>query len=81
MFMFDSRQWTNPKVRGPNRYGNFKGTVVHTAYDDPSGYCQVMYVDDFFRKHKAVYCAAPTAKGMVDMFLKGGYYASKGIQV
>ena len=81
MFMFDSRQWTNPKVRGPNRYGNFKGTVVHTAYDDPSGYCQVMHVDDFFRKHKAVYCAAPTAKGMVDMFLKGGYYASKGIQV
>ena len=62
MFMFDSRQWTNPKVRGPNRYGNFKGTVVHTAYDDPSGYCQVMHV-------------------MVDMFLKGGYYASKGIQV
>ena len=81
MFMFDSRSWTNPKVRGPNRYGNFKGTVVHTAYDDPSGYCQVMHVDDFFRKHKAVYCAAPTAKGMVDMFLKGGYYASKGIQV
>ena len=81
MFMFDSRQWTNPKVRGPNRYGNFKGTVVHTAYDDPSGYCQVMHVDDFFRKHKAVYCASPTAQGMVDMFLKGGYFASKGISV
>lgn len=81
MFMFDSRDWTNPKVRGPNRYGNFKGTVVHTAYDDPSGYCSVMHVDEFFRKHKAVYCASPTAKGMVDMFLKGGYYASKGIQV
>ena len=81
MFMFDSRTWHDPKVRGPNRYGNFKGTVVHTAYDDPSGYCQVMKVDEFFRKHKAVYCASPTAKGMVDMFLKGGYYASKGIQV
>ena len=81
MFMFDSRDWHDPKVRGPNRYGNFKGTVVHTAYDDPSGYCQVMKVDEFFRKHKAVYCASPTAKGMVDMFLKGGYYASKGIQV
>ena len=81
MFMFDSRDWHDPKKRGPNRYGNFKGTVVHTAYDDPSGYCQVMKVDEFFRKHKAVYCASPTAKGMVDMFLKGGYYASKGIKV
>ena len=81
MFMFDSRTWTDPKVRGPNRYGNFKGTVVHTAWDDPSGYCQVMHVDEFFRKHKAVYCASPSAKGMVDMFLKGGYYASKGIKV
>ena len=42
---------------------------------------QVPKKESFFKKHKAVYCASPTAQGMVDMFLKGGYFASKGIQV
>ena len=79
MFMFDTRDW-NEKMR-PYKYGNFKNYVAHTAYDDPSGYCTSMKVDEFFRKHKATYCASPTAQGMVNMFLKGGYYASKGIQV
>ena len=81
MFMFDSRQWTNPNGMGPYRYGDFKNHVFHTAWDDPSGYCTSMNATAFFKKHKAVYCASPTAKGMVDMFLKGGYFASKGIQV
>lgn len=81
MFMFDTRNWTNPAGMKPYRYGDFKGYTAHTAWDDSSGYCTSMNVDSFFRKHKAVYCASPTAKGMVDMFLKGGYYASKGIQV
>ena len=81
MFMFDSRQWTNPNGMGPYRYGDFGNHVFHTAWDDPSGYCTSMNATAFFKKHKAVYCASPTAKGMVDMFLKGGYFASKGIQV
>lgn len=81
MFMFDTRQWTNPQGMKPFRYGDFKNHVFHTAWDDPSGYCTSMNATAFFKKHKAVYCASPTAKGMVDMFLKGGYFASKGIQV
>lgn len=81
MFMFDSRQWTDPDGMGPYRYGDFGNHVFHTAWDDPSGYCTSMNATAFFKKHKAVYCASPTAKGMVDMFLKGGYFASKGIQV
>ena len=81
MFMFDTRAWTNPQGMKPFRYGDFKNHVFHTAWDDPSGYCTSMNSTAFFKKHKAVYCASPTAKGMVDMFLKGGYFASKGIQV
>ena len=81
MFMFDTRQWTDPNGMKPFRYGDFKNHVFHTAWDDPSGYCTSMNATAFFKKHKAVYCASPTAKGMVDMFLKGGYFASKGISV
>ena len=81
MFMFDTRAWTNPQGMKPFRYGDFGNHVFHTAWDDPSGYCQTMNATQFFKKHKAVYCASPSVKGMVDMFLKGGYFASKGIQV
>ena len=81
MFMFDTRTWTDARGMKPFRYGDFKNHVFHTAWDDPSGYCTSMNATAFFKKHKAVYCASPTAQGMVDMFLKGGYFASKGIQV
>ena len=81
MFMFDTRSWTDPNGMKPFRYGDFKNHVFHTAWDDPSGYCTSMNATAFFKKHKAVYCASPTAQGMVNMFLKGGYFASKGIQV
>ena len=81
MFMFDTRSWTNPRGMKPFRYGDFGNHVFHTAWDDPSGYCTSMNATQFFKKHKAVYCASPSVKGMVDMFLKGGYFASKGIQV
>ena len=81
MFMFDTRAWTNPQGMKPFRYGDFGNHIFHTAWDDPSGYCTSMNATAFFKKHKAVYCASPTAQGMVDMFLKGGYFASKGISV
>ena len=81
MFMFDTRDWTDPDGMKPFRYGDFGNHVFHTAWDDSSGYCTSMNATAFFKKHKAVYCASPTAQGMVNMFLKGGYFASKGIQV
>lgn len=78
MFMFDTRTWTNPRGMKPYRYGDFRGYTAHTAWDDSSGYCTSMKVDDFFRKHNAVYCAGDTAKLIVDQFLAGGYYKYKG---
>lgn len=76
MFMFDTRNWTSGMA--PYRYGDFSGYVAHTAWDDSSGYCTTMNVDNFFRNHNAVYCANPTASGMVQQFLAGGYYKFKG---
>ena len=82
MFMFDTREWTNPDGMKPYRYGDFKGARIGKAWDDDfSGWTGKMNVDSFFRENHAVYCANPTASGIVDQFLKGGYYASKGIKV
>ena len=83
MFIFDTRSWTDNSSRGmgPFRYGDFKNHVFSTAWDDPTGYCRTMNATAFFKKHKAVYCAGPTVKHVVDMFLAGGYFAMHGIKV
>ena len=78
--MFDTRSWTGGM--SPYRYGNFKGYCSGRAPDDGySNFSGCLNVDNYFRKHKAAYCASPSAKGIVDQFLAGGYYKYKGIQV
>ena len=82
MFFFDTRTWTNPQGMKPYRYGDFKGYKAKRAWDDNySNFSGSLNVDSYFRKHKIKYCANPSAKGMVDQFLAGGYYAYKGIKV
>ena len=82
MFFFDTRDWTNPDGMKPYRYGNFKGYYAHRAWDDNySNFSGSLNVDDYFRKNKIKYCANPSAKGMVDQFVAGGYYAYNNIKV
>ena len=64
----------------PYKYGNFGNKVIHTAWDDSSGYCTSMAVTNFFKKHNATYCCYPTAKGIVEQFLAGGYFKWKGVK-
>ena len=78
MFMFDSRDW-NEGMR-PFKYGNFGNHVFHTAWDDSSGYCTSMHATNFFKKHNATYCCHPTAQGIVEQFLAGGYFKWKGVK-
>jgi len=82
MFFFDTRDWTNPDGMKPYRYGNFKGYYAHRAWDDNySNFSGSLNVDQYFRNNKIKYCANPSAKGMVDQFVAGGYYAYNNIKV
>ena len=80
MFMFDTRDWTNPNGMKPYRYGNFGNVTIKTAWDDSSGYCTSMKPTSFFKKHNATYCCHPTAAGIVKQFLAGGYFKFKGVK-
>ena len=78
MFFFDSRNWTNPQGMKPYRYGDFKGYNARKAWDDNySNFSGSLNVDNYFRNNNIKYCANPSAKGMVEQFLAGGYYEWK----
>ena len=76
--VWDTSGWTEGMA--PYRYGDFSGYSAKRAWDDdfspldPS----IEDVDDFFRFYGVTYCAGPTVEMIIDQFVKGGYYASKG---
>lgn len=81
-FIFDTRSWTDPNGNKPYRYGNFKGAKFGKAWDDNySSWNGSLDADGYFRQHDVKYCASPTAQGVVDQFLAGGYYKYKGVKV
>ena len=78
MFMFDTRTWT--EGMRPYRYGDFNGYHSHRAWDDNySNFSGALNVEEYFRQHDVKYCASPSAEGIVEHFLAGGYYKYKGI--
>ena len=81
--VFDTAGWTNPRGMKPYRYGDFSHYSVHRAWDDnfSSGDPSIKNVGNYFKKHKAVYCANPTASGVMKQFNAGGYFKYKGIKV
>lgn len=78
MFFFDTRTWT--EGMRPYRYGDFNGYHSHRAWDDNySNFSGTLNVEEYFRQHDVKYCASPSAEGIVEHFLAGGYYKYKGI--
>lgn len=81
--IWDSAGWTNPKGMKPYRYGDFSKYSAKRAWDDnfSSSNPAIKNVGDFFKKHKATYCVAPTTAEIMKQFNAGGYFKSKGIKV
>jgi hypothetical protein len=81
--IWDSALWTNPKGMKPYRYGDFSKYSAKRAWDDnfSSSNPAIKNVRDFFKKHKATYCVAPTTAEIMKQFNAGGYFAYKGIKV
>lgn len=74
--MWDTSDWTNPQGMKPYRYGDFSGYTAHRAWDDnfSSSDPTIKNVSDWLKKKDAKYCAYPTAEGVVEQFLAGGYF-------
>ena len=81
VIMFDTQNWTNPQGMKPYRYGDFTGYNAKRAWDDnfSSSDPSIKNVSDYLKKNNAVYCASPTAEGLVEQFEAGGYFKYKGI--
>ena len=79
--MWDTSGWTNPNGMKPYRYGDFSGYNASRAWDDnfSSSDPSIKNVAQWLKKNNAIYCANPTADGIVTQFLAGGYfkYANK----
>ena len=78
--MWDTSGWTNPHGMGPYRNGDFSGYNAGRAWDDnfSSSDPSINNVAGWLKSKGAIYCASPTAEGIVDQFLKGGYFKSVG---
>ena len=78
--MWDTSGWTNPHGMGPYRNGDFSGYNAGRAWDDnfSSSDPSIKNVSSWLKSKGAIYCASPTADGIVDQFLKGGYFKSVG---
>ena len=78
--MWDTSGWTNPNGMKPYRYGDFSGYNASRAWDDnfSSSDPSIKNVSDWLKKNNALYCANPTADGIVNQFLAGGYFKSVG---
>ena len=75
--MWDTRNWVNPDGMGPYRYGDFTGYDAARAWDDNFSVNDpaIDNVAVWLKKNNAVYCAYPSADGLVAQFLSGGYFA------
>lgn len=78
--MWDTSGWTNPQGMQPYRNGDFTGYNAGRAWDDnfSSSDPSINNVAGWLKSKGAIYCASPTAEGIVDQFLKGGYFKSVG---
>lgn len=78
VIMWDSSDWTSGMK--PYRYGDFSGYNAGRAWDDnfSSSDPSINNVAGWLKSKGAIYCANPTAEGIVDQFLKGGYFKSVG---
>lgn len=78
--MWDTSDWTNPQGMAPYKYGDFTGYNAGRAWDDnfSSSDPSINNVAQWLKSKDAKYCASPTAEGVVEQFLKGGYFASTG---
>ena len=78
--MWDTSGWTNPQGMQPYRNGDFTGYNAGRAWDDnfSSSDPSIKNVSSWLKSKGAIYCASPTAEGIVDQFLKGGYFKSVG---
>ena len=78
--MWDTSGWTNPQGMQPYRNGDFTGYNAGRAWDDnfSSSDPSISNVAGWLKSKGAIYCASPTAEGIVDQFLKGGYFKSVG---
>ena len=78
--MWDTSGWTNPQGMYPYRNGDFTGYNAGRAWDDnfSSSDPSIKNVSSWLKSKGAIYCASPTAEGIVDQFLKGGYFKSVG---
>ena len=78
--MWDTSGWTNPQGMQPYRNGDFSGYNAGRAWDDnfSSSDPSINNVAGWLKSKGAIYCASPTAEGIVDQFLKGGYFKSVG---
>lgn len=78
--MWDTSSWTNPQGMAPYKYGDFSGYNAGRAWDDnfSSSDPSINNVASWLKSKNAKYCASPTPEGVVEQFLAGGYFASKG---
>ena len=80
VIMWDTSDWTNPQGMAPYKYGDFTGYNAKRAWDDnfSVGDPSINNVGAWLKSNNAFYCANPTAQGLVDQFLAGGYFAYSG---
>ena len=80
VIMWDTTYWTNPQGMQPYRYGDFTGYNAARAWDDnfSVGDPSINNVGAWLKSKNAFYCAYPTAEGLVQQFLSGGYFAYSG---
>ena len=80
VIMWDTSDWTNPQGMGPYRYGDFTGYSASRAWDDnfSNGDPSIQNVSQWLKSKDAKYCASPTAEGIVEQFLAGGYFKYAG---
>ena len=78
--IWDTAGWTNPAGMAPYRYGDFRGYSADRAWDDDfsSTDPSIRNVDDYLYSNNIKYCAYPTTQGIINQFVKGGYFASVG---
>ena len=81
VIMWDTSGWTNPQGMQPYRYGDFSGYNAGRAWDDnfSSSDPSIKNVSQWLKNNNAIYCANPSAEGIVEQFLAGGYFKSKGM--
>ena len=78
VIMWDTHDWTSGMK--PYRYGDFTGYNAGRAWDDnfSSSDPSINNVASWLKSKNAIYCANPTAEGIVNQFLAGGYFKSVG---